>query len=102
VSVDAVRTAAQPLFDAPHGDRIDTIVLACTHFPLLQKELRAAFPEVQYVDGGPGIARRIAYLTEGQPWPGEPQPGIAVFTAPPPETLRSALAGYGLTEVKTF
>ena len=39
VSVDAVRAAAQPMFDAPDGDRIDTVVLACTHFPLLEDEL---------------------------------------------------------------
>jgi glutamate racemase len=102
VDVDAVRAAAQPMFDAPGGDRIDTIVLACTHFPLLEEELRAAFPQVDYVDGGRGIARRIAYLTRGQPWPVEPQAGIAVFTAPPPANLLDALAAYGLTEVKTL
>ena len=100
VSVDAVKAAARPMFDAPLGERIDTVVLACTHFPLLEEELRAAFPEVSYVDGGPGIARRIAYLTGGQPWPTAPQPGIAVFTAPPRETLLGALARYGLGEVQ--
>src|SRR5436190_1666 len=63
VSVDAVRATAQPMFDAPDGDRIDAVVLACTHFPLLIDELSAAFPNVRYVDGGEGIARRIAYLT---------------------------------------
>jgi len=101
IGVDAVRAATQPMFDAPGGDRIDTVVLACTHFPLLEDELRAAFPQVAYVDGGPGIARRIAHLTEGQPWPPEPQPGIAVFTAPPPETLRDCLASFGLEEIRT-
>src|SRR5947209_3101844 len=60
VSVESVKAAVQPMFDAPDGGRIDTIVLACTHFPLLGDELRAAFPGVTYVDGGPGIARRIA------------------------------------------
>src|SRR5438270_3838000 len=50
VSVDAVRAATQPLFDAAGGVRIDTVVLACTHFPLLGDELRAAFPGVGYVD----------------------------------------------------
>src|SRR5690242_10884616 len=55
VEVEAVRPAVQPMFDAPEGSRIDTVVLACTHFPLLQHELRASFPDVTYVDGGPGI-----------------------------------------------
>jgi glutamate racemase len=100
VGPGAVKAAAQPMFDAPEGDRIDTIVLACTHFPLLQDELRAAFPNVAYVHGGPGIARRIAWLTRDQPWPAEPQPGIAVFTAPPREPLLVALAAYGLGEVQ--
>ena len=46
VSIEAVRAAALPMFNAPDGDRIDVVVLACTHFPLLADELRAAFPGV--------------------------------------------------------
>ena len=101
VGVAEVRAAAQPLFDAPHGARIDTIVLACTHFPLLADELGAAFPGVTLVDGGPGIARRIAWLTHGQTWPVERPPGIAVFTAEPRRSLLGALAGFGLDEVRS-
>ena len=100
VSVDSVRAAAQPMFDAPASDRIDTVVLACTHFPLLEHELHSAFPSVSYVDGGPGIARRIAWLTREQPWPSEPQPGLAVFTAPPREPLLGALARFGIGDVQ--
>ena len=102
VSVEAVRAAAQPMFEAEAGERIDTVVLACTHFPLLEDELRAAFPNINYVDGGPGIARRIAWLTRDQPWPAEPARGTAVFTAPPREMLLGALAAYHLTEVKSL
>ena len=48
-------------------------MLACTHFPLLEDELRAAFgPGVAFVDGAAGIARRIASLTAGQPFVSEP------------------------------
>ena len=101
ISVDAVRTATQPMFDTGNGERIDTVVLACTHFPLLAGELQEAFPNVTFVDGGPGIARRIGWLTREQPWPAAPS-GIAVFTAPPREPLLGALAGYGLTEVHTL
>jgi glutamate racemase len=100
VSVDVVKAAAEPMFNAAQGDQIDTVVLACTHFPLLADELRAAFPQVTYVDGGPGIARRIAFLTRDQPWPKEPRPGIALFTAPALEPLLGSLATYGLSEVQ--
>ena len=100
VSVESVKAAARPMFDAEGGQRIDTVVLACTHFPLLEEELRMAFPSVAYVDGGPGIARRIAWLTREQPWPSEPQPGVALFTAPAREPLLGALATYGLASVQ--
>jgi glutamate racemase len=74
------------------------MVLACTHFPLLSEEIATAFPAIAQVDGGTGIARRIAYLTGGQQWPASAS-GIAVFTSPPPASLRPALAGFGLDEV---
>lgn len=102
VSVDAVRAAAQAMFDAHHGDRIDTIVLACTHFPLLEDELRAAFPGVSYVHGGDGIARRIAYLTREQPWPASPSDGLMLFTSSTRTPSLSALARFGIGEVKTL
>jgi glutamate racemase len=102
IDADAVSAAALPMFEAPGGERIDTVVLACTHFPLLRDELRAAFPSVTYVDGGRGIARRIQYLTREQPWPAEPPPGIAVFTAPPREPLLGSLAAFGLMEVRNL
>jgi glutamate racemase len=58
------------------GFWIDRIVLGCTHFPLVREELieaavnRVGFPaDIQTIDGGDGIARRIAHLTAGQPWP---------------------------------
>jgi glutamate racemase len=103
VGVEAVRAATQPMFDAERGADIDVVVLACTHFPLLDEELRAAFPGVALVDGGPGIARRIAYLTREQPWPAEPSPGIALFTGDPPNgPLLEALARYGLDEVRAL
>ncbi|HWU91708.1 MAG TPA: glutamate racemase [Sphingomicrobium sp.] len=103
VTVEAVRNAVQPIFSAAGGERMDTMVLACTHFPLLGDELREAFPAIRFIDGGPGIARRIAWLTRDQAWPDAPQPGLAVFTGPPPAShLRDALARFGLTEIRAM
>ena len=103
VGVEAVARAARPLFDQTGGERIDTVVLACTHFRLLDAELAAAFPSVALVDGAAGIARRIVHLTRQQRWPADPQPGIAVFTgAPPRSALVGALARFGLDEIRAL
>jgi len=102
VSIEAVRAAAQPMFDAPGGHRIDVGVLACTHFPLLRQDLSQAFPGVEWIDGGPGIARRIAWLTREQPWPTEPGEGVMIFTAEPRSPLLSTLARYGIGDVRTL
>ena len=98
----AVVAAARPLFEADHGERIDTVVLACTHFPLLADWLSQAHPDVAFIDGGAGIARRIAHLTNGQPWPDRPPPGRAIFTAAPPAGIRPALSRFGLTDLSTL
>ena len=101
IEIDAVRAATQPMFDAAEG-QIDAVVLACTHFPLLQDELRAAFPDVSYVDGGPGIARRIAHLTREQAWPSAPSPGLMLFTGPARHPSLGMVARYGIGEIKTL
>ncbi|MEO6361329.1 MAG: glutamate racemase [Sphingomicrobium sp.] len=100
IAPDAIRAALRPMFDDPDATRMDVLVLACTHFPLLEAELRQALPGVDMVHGGSGIARRIAFLTRDQPWPQRPTEGIALFTGPQPSgPLLGALASFGLTEL---
>ena len=98
----AIAAVLAPMRAAPGGESIDVIVLACTHFPLLAEEIGATWPGVALVDGGAGIARRIAYLTTGQSWPDQAPPGIAVFTATPPPSLAVALTRFELDEVVTL
>ena len=91
------------LFDQDGGDRIDTVVLACTHFPLVADRLTAVSSRpLRFVDGASGIARRVAYITRDQQWPDTPAPGIAVFTAPIEigSGLQTSLAGFGLTKIE--
>jgi glutamate racemase len=108
--------AAAALRAMPGGDRIDTVVLACTHFPLLEAELAEAFgPGTRFVDGSDGIARRIAYLTEGQIWARPAHPvgslddgpdggDVALFTRDDPADacLMPALLRYGITKRLVF
>ena len=102
VAVDAVRAAVAPMVEATGAEGMDVMVLACTHFPLLADEIAEAFPDIAQVDGGPGIARRIAHLTKGQPWPNASASGIAVFTAPAPPSLHAALSRFGLDKIQTL
>ena len=94
------------LFGQPGGGAIDVIVNACTHFPLVEAELAAAAAAsgragVRFVDGGPGIARRILHLTQAQDWPGAGA-GIAVFTRVGREeqALAPALAARGFASIE--
>jgi len=97
------RAVLDGLLTQPGGERIDVIVNACTHFPLVVDELAAAAPSpVQFVDGGPGIARRIAHLAAEQEWPSAPVPGIAVFTGAADPALIGALARYGLDRIQSL
>jgi glutamate racemase len=96
--------AANGLREQPGGAEIDVVVLACTHFPLVADELGKAFAQqVGFVDGAAGIARRIAFLTQGQSFARE-KPDMALFTRQDPDLdlLNPALAQLGLTQTTVF
>lgn len=44
------------------GKKPDTVVLGCTHFPLIKYELSKVLPQVTFVDSGEAIARRVETL----------------------------------------
>lgn len=101
----APRHALAGLFEQPGGDAIDTIVLACTHFPLASNALQYAAPaNVRFVDGAAGIARRCAALLDGQPWPQHTAAGITVTTGPIAgcAALAPGLARFGLAPPVAF
>lgn len=59
--------ALAELFDKPESTNIDTVVLACTHFPLLKDELQSCLSHHAiefWVDSGEAIARRISHWLE--------------------------------------
>ncbi|MBX3562248.1 MAG: glutamate racemase [Sphingomonas sp.] len=102
---EAYRRVLDGLLSRPDGERIDTIVLACTHFPLVVKELTAAAPRpLAFVDGNAGIARQTARLADGMEWPGGPGEGIAVFTGDPARAAayRDGLVRFGLNRIEAL
>ncbi len=63
VSLEDVRRILQPWLRMKEPP--DTVVLGCTHFPLLNEELQQVLPEgTRLVDSGAAIARRAAWLLE--------------------------------------
>jgi glutamate racemase len=96
--------AARGLREQPGGADIDTVVLACTHFPLVEQQLRAALgTNVRFVHGAEGIARRVEFLTRGQLFARE-VPDLALFTGDAARfgQLEPALRGYGLERIESF
>lgn len=98
------------LTDQDCGERIDRIILGCTHFPLVENELATAAHAaglsgtLAFVDGSDGIARRVENLTQGQPWPEKPVAGKFITTGSVEqiEPYRPALQRYNLTQIMSL
>ncbi|QTD56290.1 glutamate racemase [Parasphingorhabdus cellanae] len=100
-----IDAAVAGLIRQRHGNDIDTVILACTHFPLVQEELQKSFVrDIQFIDGSQGIARRIAHLTAEIKWPEAPENGVFVTTGSLAELkrYRKTLNGFGLTELEVL
>jgi glutamate racemase len=80
------------------GARTDTIVLACTHYPLLLEELTRLAPwPVEWIDPAPAIARRVVGLI-GEHHPAAPHgDAVLLYTSGKrhawPETLAPFFGG---------
>ena len=64
LSPEQFEAAVLPLFFKDDGSHIDTVVLACTHFPLIREQIKAACPKhvKNLIDSGEAIARQVIKL----------------------------------------
>jgi glutamate racemase len=100
-SDDALRAEIAPCFLADGAALTDTIVLACTHYPLLTARLEQLAPwPVRWLDPAPAIARRVVDLVGGPQGQPRSLPATAIFTSgrTPTSALATALAGFGIGE----
>jgi len=80
--------------------RTDTVVLACTHYPLLTERFRKLAPwPVVWLDPAPAIARRVADLLRARPAASGATPPRIFFTSgrAPSLALAKALEAYGFS-----
>jgi glutamate racemase len=98
----AIAAEIAPCFVDAGGRRTDTVVLACTHYPLLLDALTRLAPwPVRFIDPAPAIARRALELMGTTPSPPAPERARILFTSgrPPTPALSASLAGFGLGEL---
>ena len=43
---------------------VETVILGCTHYPLIRAQIQATFPAAKLVDGGAGVAREVLRLSK--------------------------------------
>lgn len=99
--LEAFAAAQAPMFTAPHGEEVDTVVLACTHFPLVRDQLVATAPRpLRYIDSGAAIARQTLRVLPRKPGRASGEP-TAYVTSPAGARGRFAamLARYGFERV---
>jgi glutamate racemase len=99
VADELIAQEIRPCFIERDGRRTDTVVLACTHYPLLLERLERLAPwPVSFLDPAPAIARRAADLLGPQPSAEASVPARIVFTSGrlPSPALAQALARFGI------
>src|SRR5258707_12071044 len=98
VSDDDVAAELAPCFVEAEGKRTDTVVLACTHYPLLLQrfETLARWP-VNFIDPAPAIARRVLDLLGAPASSAAAEPVRFIFTSgmTPSAALQAALGRFG-------
>jgi glutamate racemase len=99
VADEAIAAELAPCFVEMDGAHTDTVVLACTHYPLLLDRFQKLAPwPVNFIDPAPAIARRVTALL-GLAAPGSAvPPGRAIFSSgqAPSPALAPALGRFGL------
>ncbi|WP_275287031.1 glutamate racemase [Halomonas elongata] len=92
---DVLIRTLSPLAKMPS---LDTVVLGCTHFPLLRDRLIEAAPwSVRWVDSGDAIARRAGQVMVDHDRSRGRETG---WVTAPSEALARGLSGFGFTETR--
>ncbi len=101
IDQEQVAYAVKPLFDPPNGPKIDIVVLACTHFPLIREAIAAACPPgVRLIDTGEAVARQAIRVAPRTPRPpGDP---VAYVTggAANKAAMTSAFTRFGYHDIE--
>lgn len=112
INFTELKSILERLTNHRRGHEMDTLVLACTHFPLLLDEITHLLsPDITVIDSGEAIARRtlnrlslIGALTSSDGAGVDPGDNVVVFTAHEDglEKLEPSLDALGIDRVEYF
>ena len=89
----ALRKVLKPYCDEILAADVDTVVLGCTHYPLVEETIRALLgPKLGLIDTATAVAERTASLWERTPPRFDPAPSIRVLSTGALDTMQSLLA----------
>ncbi len=113
ITTEQLQPILNEIHSQPGGNKLDTIVLACTHFPLLKEELASASRRhINWVDSGAAIANHTSTLLQERGFtnleqnPQSPDnldnTGVALFAHQTPDIdlLRGALYRRGFRDIR--
>jgi glutamate racemase len=100
IDLNIIKSVVSPIFEETSQQLVDSIVLGCTHFPLLLDELQAVTPKhIQWHDSSEAIARRLIEILKSfeAATPKLLEEPMAVFTSDHQQinTLRPTLRDHG-------
>lgn len=104
--VDQLQAALAPFRE----QQVDTVVLGCTHYPLIRDQLQQLAPGVKFwIDSGEAIARRTDHLLreagfeldQGDSPPADEPVVAALFSGPLPNGIGAFMAALGLAATVT-
>ncbi len=67
IDKDYIASIVAQLCELDEQQKIDTVVLGCTHFPLIANYFRAIKPDWQWIDSGNAIASRVQSILADNP-----------------------------------
>jgi glutamate racemase len=109
IELSELHQVLMPFYQHPSWQQMDSIILACTHFPLLKHELQRAAPSIKFwVDSGDAIARRIGQLltaATNKPSCTNPEEHNQAWLTQLPSTsspLHKAFTDYGFESTKQW
>ncbi len=50
--------------DEYENKNIDSVVLGCTHYPIISDRIKVFFPDAKIIDGNIGVAKRVKFILE--------------------------------------